>query len=654
VLVAHQPEQEVARRDLRAGHGVGLGDRDVELRLENPSYYAPIEHLCQYRESHLDFVARRLEAEGLYYHFEHAEGGDAELLVISDSRSFLTPLSQEGVRFTPVGDDDTSTVEGLRTFEYECSARPDGARTRGSDYLSPGLDVAGASLRGESPFVVRELESSRAPRDAARHARVMAEQQAAREAVVRGEGRSYELCAGYSFDFEDHPLLAGEYLATAVTVEGFDLAGHRDLAARLGFRGEVFHASVEAIPAAVQFRPERVTPVPVVHGHELGVVRGAARGSEAGLYAHLDQHGRYLVRLRFDDHDAKDTPSARMRMAQSHAGANGAGLHMPLRDGAEVLVGFLRGDPDLPYVAAAVPDAHTPSPVTRENATKNVLQTGGGNRITMEDQQGAEYIKLATPYNNTVFHIGAPHNPQHDFELVTSGSGLVRTGKSGATTDLVKTRSATSSDGLDVGAHGLGIQVAGRKVETVDLDVTETYGTVGRIGQTLTTTVHGDTREDWNGNVTVRIEGNETRTVAHRLTQSIGPSERLDKGTVVHKVDVYGKREETIHGEDEELHKGHSKETFHGIREEYFMGLHNEASLMAKFEFALAMVSSVSVGAALGVNVGPHFDFDFGLRYQLSHGMTATVDKSISFKESVSSIWHNKLSLKKALLTVFV
>ena len=114
------------------------------------------------------------------------------------------------------------------------------------------------------------------PRDAARHARVCHEAALARESVVRGEGRCYELSAGHTFDFEEHPVLSGEYLATSVTLEGFDVAAHPALAPRLGFRGEVLFAAVEAIPAAVQFRPERVTPAPAVSGHELGVVRGAA------------------------------------------------------------------------------------------------------------------------------------------------------------------------------------------------------------------------------------------------------------------------------------------------------------------------------------------------------------------------------------------
>lgn len=543
----------------------GLGERDFELRLETPAAYAPVEHLCQYRESSLDFVSRRLEAEGIYYYFEHPEGGASEVMVLSDSRSFLTPLTQEGVRFVPVGDDDTSAVEGLRAFEYECSAVPDGARARGSDYLHPALDVSGASLRAaDSAFVTHDLESSRDPRDAARHARVCHEAALARESVVRGEGRCYELSAGHTFDFEEHPVLSGEYLATSVTLEGFDVAAHPALAPRLGFRGEVLFAAVEAIPAAVQFRPERVTPAPAVSGHELGVVRGAAAGSDPGRYAHLDAQGRYLVQLRFDDGGPKAAPSVRMRMAQPHAGAGGAGLHMPLRDGTEVLVGFLRGDPDLPYIAAAVPDALTPPPVTEENATKSVLQTGGGNRITLEDLQGREYIKLSTPYKNATFHLGAPHNPQYDFELVTAGRGLIRTGKVGATTELETEAPVDDAADLGVNEQGLGIQVG--------------------------------------GNLRERVQGN------------------------LH-VDIRGDRDEVIGGADKTEHTGNnSEEYFLGHRSEMFGGSQEEIYIGSKLEIAaglrveLALVAALSIhgGLSLETFLGASADICLGPRYERS------------------------------------
>ncbi len=618
----------------------GLGEHDVELRLENPARYAPVEHLCQYRESNLDFVSRRLEAEGIYYHFEHPEGGASELLVISDSRSFLTPLSQEGVRFTPVGDDDTSTVEGLRTFEYECSAVPAGARARGSDYLRPDLDVSGASQGAHgSALVTHDLESSRDPRDAARHARVRAEEHAAREAVVHGEGRSYELRAGYSFDLEEHPLLSGEYLATAVTVEGFDLAAHRPLAARLGFRAEVFHVAVEAIPASVQYRPERATPVPTVHGTELGAVSGAARGSDPGRYAHLDEHGRYRVRLRFDDDDAKTSPSVPMRMAQPHAGAGGAGLHMPLRDGAEVLVGFLRGDPDLPYIAAAVPDARTASPVTRENATKNVLQTGGGNRITMEDREGAEYIKLATPYQNTVFHIGSPHNPAYEMEQTTDGSIHLRTGHNWESD--VDTHRRLFVKGKVWEEYGTPPQ----KDKQADARRTPHGSVAGsttpvfadeQYEETLRRYVYGDKREEVTGDVTTKIGGTKSETI-------IGPdvSKHLGKNSEEY---FTGHRAAFFGGAEEEVYAGNKLEIAGGVRTEIAAGVRVELALVAAFVMQMGLSMEAFFGPKIELHKGLSVSFREGINFE-KHTITTRV-QSVALESG-------GLNVRQSLLYLF-
>ena len=52
----------------------GLAADEFELRLTGS--YAPHEYVCQYQESHFDFVSRWMEREGIYYFFE--QGGERE------------------------------------------------------------------------------------------------------------------------------------------------------------------------------------------------------------------------------------------------------------------------------------------------------------------------------------------------------------------------------------------------------------------------------------------------------------------------------------------------------------------------------------------------------------------------------------------------
>jgi hypothetical protein len=64
-----------------------LGFRDYRLRLIGS--YEPREYCVQYRETHLDFVSRLLEEEGIFYSFEHH--ADRHVLVLGDSTAMIPP-----------------------------------------------------------------------------------------------------------------------------------------------------------------------------------------------------------------------------------------------------------------------------------------------------------------------------------------------------------------------------------------------------------------------------------------------------------------------------------------------------------------------------------------------------------------------------------
>ena len=60
----------------------GFRPEDCEFRLSRE--YEPIDFVCQYRESTLEFLMRWMERDGIYFYFAH--DGAAERLVILDDR----------------------------------------------------------------------------------------------------------------------------------------------------------------------------------------------------------------------------------------------------------------------------------------------------------------------------------------------------------------------------------------------------------------------------------------------------------------------------------------------------------------------------------------------------------------------------------------
>ncbi|MDF3568366.1 type VI secretion system tip protein VgrG, partial [Enterobacter hormaechei] len=152
------------------------------------------------------------------------------------------------------------------------------------------------------------------------------------------------------------------------------------------------------------------------------------------IYAHLDDQGRYRVKLDFDREGTEAGYSYLwLRMAKPYAGDT-LGWHTPLTDGTEVAIAYSNGDIDLPYIAYALHDSEHPDPVSRDNHTRNVLRTPANNKLRMEDKRGEEHIKLATEYGKTQLNSGhlvdAQEQPRgKGFELRTDEHGVIRVAK---------------------------------------------------------------------------------------------------------------------------------------------------------------------------------------------------------------------------------
>ena len=82
----------------------------------------------------------------------------------------------------------------------------------------------------------------------------------------------------------------------------------------------------------------------------------------------MDVQGRYLVTLPFANGavTGSSSISAWIRMAQPSAG-QWTGVQYMLEPGAEVLLVFVNGDPDLPLIAGAVYNGANPAPLTSAN-----------------------------------------------------------------------------------------------------------------------------------------------------------------------------------------------------------------------------------------------------------------------------------------------
>lgn len=457
-----------------------------DYRIEFEHAYEKREHVCQYKESSFDFLSRWMEREGIHYHFVHE--GDQEVIVFADHNGAFGESRSRMVRYFPVGGDASQTGAAHRV-RCKVQAVTQSVEMFDADPWRPTVDV-----RGKAPVdgglggrFVRWGENFVDPAQATRDAKLRAEAFAALRETFVLEAKGVDVRAGHTVSLFDHPIASynDELLPVSVKHVAVDPAITAELRRRCSLPAvRDYHAEVRAQRKSVAFRPMRVTPWPRIGG----MVDATVDGPSTSDYAQLDGHGRYKVDFHFDESDLTDgSRSTYVRRLQPHGGSI-EGFHFPLRKGTEVEVMFLGGDPDKPMIVGASPNVETPSKVSSANATKNVIHTGGDNRIEMEDLSGGQWVRLTTPTASTMLFMGAG---AHNVVGSTTGKGNVVTG-----------------------THVL-MEVGSTKREDVTGSLTETYAA------SHTFNVVGAVTETQHTSVTTTITGPTTHTITGPFVETI-------------------------------------------------------------------------------------------------------------------------------------
>jgi uncharacterized protein involved in type VI secretion and phage assembly len=112
-----------------------------------------------------------------------------------------------------------------------------------------------------------------------------------------------------------------------------------------------------------------------------------------------DAQGRVRIRLPWSPGTDGDAYEAWARVATLMAGGGRGSWFVPDVDD-EVLVAFEGGDPRRPYVVGALWNGADPPPATMDGAGANdvkMLRSRNGVTVTLEDRRGGERLVLETP-----------------------------------------------------------------------------------------------------------------------------------------------------------------------------------------------------------------------------------------------------------------
>lgn len=380
-----------------------FGFDDVAWRLCGD--YPEREYCVQYRESHLDFICRLMEEEGIYFYFEHTK--DRHTMVIADAIGAHAPaLAAADLPFVPSGHRGHRRAAVIDAWEVTHAMSPARVRLGDYDYLRPGTRIAadrvidGADAGRRAGIEIVDFPGAAAgyamdQDDLDRHARVRGEAMNTSRSTFRGTTDAPGIAAGVIFRLREHPIHAYnvEHLVVSSTVEMNGLSFRsRDAE---GEDRPAFRCMFRAMPSSQPFRSAQTTPRPVIHGLQTAVVDGPGDEEIA-----VDQHGRVRVKFFWSSNGGKEAqPSCPVRVASPWAGRGWGALHLP-RVGQEVVVGFHEGDPDRPLVIGSLynqenmPPYALPGEQARSGVVSRSLGGGPGdaNEFRFDDTPGKEEL----------------------------------------------------------------------------------------------------------------------------------------------------------------------------------------------------------------------------------------------------------------------
>lgn len=369
-----------------------------------------LEYCVQYRESDFDFVSRLMEQEGIYYYFDH----DSDQLMVTVSKnSHKTVKNYEAIPYDPLANFDeavqewycnyevTSSKYSLVDFDFKKPGRTINGAANASQIASPGefkdysadyndKNIQAADLNNYSEIRLQELQTG--------------------FNIIHGRSTAMGLSAGMLFTLNGHfdaqdnqkcVVISADFVIVSnayrsdnppfANIPFSNTSGPdadlvwKDMASLTSMAGSGFECCFTAIPSTQQFRPRRITSLPLIQGAQTAIVA-----------EECDKYGR--VKIIFHWNDGK---SCWVRVSHSMAGSKWGWISLP-RVGQEVVVSFEEGNPNRPLITGRVYNGDNMPPYDLPaNHSQSGIKTctwdsssAHFNELRFEDKQGSEEIFL--------------------------------------------------------------------------------------------------------------------------------------------------------------------------------------------------------------------------------------------------------------------
>ncbi len=396
----------------------GFSDYEVSLTKD----YTAWDYCVQYRESDFAFVSRLLEAEGIFYYFQH-DSGKHTMVLSDDPSSYQSLPEQSNFNYAFVTGVEEDLQDTIRTWNSEERIHSGKWTTRDYHHEMPSNNL---QITEPSEAVVtagQKLEIYDFPGDHAKkfndpaqrlgdihpegeklNKNRMQELETTR-VEFSGMSRCRAFTPGYKITVAGGKA-AGTYLLTGVAHQAAQMPDYlnRDVSP------DPYTNEFSCIDASVAFKPLQQTPKPVIAGLQTAlVVDESSAGNTEEIWP--DKYGR--IRARFP-WDRDSNYACWLRVIQPWAGKMWGQQWLP-RTGDEVAVSFLEGDPDQPVVVGSIYNSdNTPVFALPDNKTQSGILThstpkgssSNYNMLRFEDKKDSEeiYVQAEKDWNSLIKH----------------------------------------------------------------------------------------------------------------------------------------------------------------------------------------------------------------------------------------------------------
>jgi type VI secretion system secreted protein VgrG len=398
--------------------------------------YYQRDFCVQYRESDFAFASRLMEEEGIYYFFKHTDGNHQ--MIVSDNTSKHPTVQGQSTAVYEEATGDVRTEMRVSSWEKiqevrsgECTlwdhcfevptnhleakektivSVPVGKVTHKLNLANDALEIYDFPGRYAQRFDGidpsggdRPSDISHIFEDRTRTVRLRMEQEEVNGIRIEGRSDCAQFTAGNTFTLQRHFDADASYLLTRVEHRASDDSYRSGDPSISQF---TYENQFTCIPEALRYRPQRITPVPVIAGMQTATVVGPP-----GEEIFVDKYGRIKVQFHWDREGMMNADSSCwLRVGQVWAGKGWGGFFWP-RIGHEVVVIFEEGDPDQPLVVGSVYNADNMPPFKlplrkKLGGIKSASVSGTSkenfNGIVFFDEKGHEHTSIHSERHMTL------------------------------------------------------------------------------------------------------------------------------------------------------------------------------------------------------------------------------------------------------------